>query len=74
MVCPKIEYVAWSRNQTKRHSLKGASRPAWKDLLSEEHDSEDKLELLQLPHELTFLEIDTALPKISPLPVAGGAG
>ncbi|KAL2125954.1 hypothetical protein VTI74DRAFT_2149 [Chaetomium olivicolor] len=29
---------------------------------------------VDLPHELTFLEIETALPKLSPLPVSGGSG
>ncbi|KAK0736801.1 anaphase-promoting complex, cyclosome, subunit 4-domain-containing protein [Apiosordaria backusii] len=31
-------------------------------------------DVLDLPHELTFLEVETALPKLSPLPVSGGSG
>ncbi|KAK4106231.1 hypothetical protein N658DRAFT_490835 [Parathielavia hyrcaniae] len=29
---------------------------------------------VDLPHELMFLEVETALPKLSPLPVSGGSG
>ena len=54
--------------------MKGASNPTWEKLISEELDSNEKMDLVDLPHELTFLEVDTALPKISPLPVSGGSG
>lgn len=78
-----ITYIAWARNLTgKRHFGKDndiASRMKGLDLSSadafELGDAEDKKnELVDLPHALTFLEIDTSLPKISPLPVSGGTG
>jgi anaphase-promoting complex subunit 4 len=45
-----------------------------KRLIDEETDSQDKEDVLNLPSELTFIEVDTALPKLSPLPVSGGSG
>jgi len=35
---------------------------------------EERKDLLDLPHELKFLDVETALPKISPLPLSGGSG
>jgi len=67
----KIEYIAWSRNQTRRRSAEPSSTsqlPSRNILLDEEKD------LLDLPHELEFLDVETALPKLSPLPVSGGSG
>ncbi|KAH8889355.1 hypothetical protein GQ53DRAFT_690575 [Thozetella sp. PMI_491] len=69
-----IEYIAWSRNLTGRQTARISPKRPWETLLSDELNSEDKLDLLDLPHELTFLEVDTALPKISPLPLSGGTG
>lgn len=82
-----VTFIAWARNLTgKRHFGKDSARSSskWHDLgLS----AEDKLDLgdagvgkmgddgpVDLPHALTFLEIDASLPKISPLPVSGGTG
>lgn len=70
-------YIGWSRNLAgKRRS--GAARK----LLSEfeapirrgEGGVGGKEELLDLERDLTFLEVETALPKLSPLPVSGGSG
>jgi anaphase-promoting complex subunit 4 len=51
-----------------------ADSVSWTTLLDEEVDSQDKEEVLDLPTELTFIEVDTALPKLGPLPVSGGSG
>ena len=69
----KIEFIAWAKNETGRKSRarKHNDLPdlPWRDLMLDE-----KKHVLDLPHELTFLEIETALPKISPLPLSGGIG
>ncbi|KUI64076.1 Anaphase-promoting complex subunit 4 [Cytospora mali] len=79
-----ITYIAWAQNLTgRRHFGRDndiASR--LKSLgLSSPADGFDlggadgkRNELADLPHALTFLEIDSSLPKISPLPVSGGTG
>lgn len=67
----KIEFIAWSRNVTGKRS---AGRNPLGALPSQTIAPEGRKSLLDLPHELTCLEVDTALPKISPLPVSGGSG
>lgn len=73
-----ITYIAWARNLTGKRHFGRAKVAASKlrGLLSEGLDDFEKQddELLDLPHALTFLEIDTALPKLSPLPVTGFTG
>ena len=66
----KIIFIAWSRNETSRRSTWSASAK----LRAQDVIPDEKRDILDLPHELTFLEIETALPKISPLPVSGGSG
>lgn len=67
----KIDFIAWSRNTMGRES---SDRPSSTRLRSHDIFPDEKRNLLDLPHELTFLELETALPKISPLPVSGGSG
>ncbi|RYP54554.1 hypothetical protein DL769_010329 [Monosporascus sp. CRB-8-3] len=50
------------------------SNAPWKDLAPRGLDSDDVKNISDLPRDLTFLEVETALPKISPLPVSGGSG
>ncbi|KAL1880735.1 hypothetical protein Daus18300_001349 [Diaporthe australafricana] len=79
-----ITYVAWARNLTgKRHfgsdndiasRLKGLGLSSADDLRLGDVNGGGAGDLADLPHALTFLEIDTSLPKISPLPVSGGVG
>ncbi|KAK3357076.1 anaphase-promoting complex, cyclosome, subunit 4-domain-containing protein [Lasiosphaeria hispida] len=67
----KIDFIGWSRNVAgRRPARRGLSSKlqSWDILLDDKKDIQD------LPHELTFLEVETALPKISPLPVSGGSG
>ncbi|KAJ8125266.1 hypothetical protein O1611_g8373 [Lasiodiplodia mahajangana] len=47
---------------------------AWEQLASQGLDLSKKKSAADLPRELTFLEIETALPKLSPLPASGGSG
>lgn len=73
-----ITFIGWARNHVTRRSL-----PSAESLTSALHglhlsesgaaDSRHKLPL-DLPRELMFLEVETALPKISPLPASGGSG
>jgi anaphase-promoting complex subunit 4 len=74
----QIQFIAWSRNRTGSHTITGPAKrqEPWGMLLSKgdfELDLDEK-QILDLPHELTFLEVDEALPKISLLPVSGGSG
>lgn len=73
--------MAWARNLTGKRHFGREADAAFKglvDLLDFESlsldDARGPNELVDLPHALTFLEIDTSLPKISPLPVSGGTG
>ncbi|KAK0722752.1 anaphase-promoting complex, cyclosome, subunit 4-domain-containing protein [Lasiosphaeria miniovina] len=72
----KIDFIAWSRNaigrRTARESPASASALAAWSILAD--DDQQQPHVLDLAHELTFLEIETALPKLSPLPVSGGSG
>lgn len=64
----KITYIGWACSQIATRStntltsrLKGEDADEWRAL----HGGGATIDL---PRELTFLEIETALPKISPLP------
>ncbi|KAL8328790.1 hypothetical protein RB597_004515 [Gaeumannomyces tritici] len=35
---------------------------------------DERSDMLDLPREVTFLDVETSLPKLSPLPVSGGTG
>lgn len=62
----KITHIGWVSNQMKGSSSCEVPKSLKSGLLEEGIPTD-------LPRELTFLEIDTALPKISPLP-SGSAG
>ncbi|KAK4235496.1 anaphase-promoting complex subunit 4 [Achaetomium macrosporum] len=71
----KIKFIAWSRNVTgegRWRRREGKSRRREKGILLDADRTSDVV--VDLPHELTFLEVETALPKLSPLPVSGGSG
>lgn len=67
----KTEFIAWSRNVTKKRP--GQLR-LQSQLVSPGGLPDEQKDLLDLPHDLEFVEIETALPKLSPLPVSGGTG
>ncbi|KAK4156712.1 anaphase-promoting complex, cyclosome, subunit 4-domain-containing protein [Chaetomidium leptoderma] len=75
----KTEFIGWGRNvtgesrrrmqKTRKQQLHGLQER--RILLDGERTGDVAVDL---PHELTFLEVETALPKLSPLPVSGGSG
>lgn len=77
-----IAYIACGRNLTGQNHLKRSKKDkaSWDALFADgasrdrSEDEEALYAIPDLPQELTFLEIDTALPKLSPLPMSGGAG
>ncbi|KAH0443344.1 anaphase-promoting complex component cut20 apc4 [Colletotrichum camelliae] len=72
-----ITHIGWSRNVVGKQQAQRqptGSQP-WKKLMSEELNLPGKQDPSDLPRELTFLEVDSALPKISPLPTSSaGSG
>jgi anaphase-promoting complex subunit 4 len=72
----KITCIGWSRNCVGRRpgAAKSSSILTWEHLASKGIDASDKNFVSDLPRELTFLEVETSLPKISPLPASGGSG
>jgi anaphase-promoting complex subunit 4 len=76
----KFAYVAWSRNRITRRGKKATTQSddSWTKLLYDESEpdstNKEDVEGLSLPEELMFIEVDTALPKLGPLPVSGGSG
>lgn len=63
-----ISHVAWTSNSvSKKARQDSGSTSNWQRILGKEAAVPD------LPREIMFLEVDTALPKISPLP-SGSAG
>lgn len=65
----KISHIGWTSNSVTKKSERRTSTASstWLGVLGKDVPAAD------LPRELTFLEVDTALPKISPLP-SGSAG
>lgn len=70
----KITRVGWARNLAGKRPAASRSSSSTLDGLFLLGDAGEKKGALDLPRELTFLEVETALPKISPLPASGGAG
>ncbi|OTB05018.1 hypothetical protein M426DRAFT_22367 [Hypoxylon sp. CI-4A] len=72
----KITCIGWARNNAGKRpdsTAKSSTRP-WDDVFSSDLFPSGKNAAVDLPRELTFLEIETALPKLSPLPASGGSG
>ncbi|KAH9906466.1 anaphase-promoting complex, cyclosome, subunit 4-domain-containing protein [Xylariomycetidae sp. FL2044] len=73
----RITCIGWARNYAGRNphpsSIK-SSFMTWENLASQVLDTGSKNEVLDLPRELAFLEVETALPKLGPLPISGGFG
>ncbi len=66
----EITHIGWATSQITHKPKKNLS-DAFRNGLGEGATNGD-VGFLDLPQELTFLEVDSALPKISPLP-AGSA-
>ncbi|KAI1149009.1 anaphase-promoting complex, cyclosome, subunit 4-domain-containing protein [Nemania diffusa] len=71
-----ITSIGWAQNLAGKRPVSTAqsSIRTWEQLASEGLDLNKKKHAADLPRELTFLEIETALPKLSPLPASGGSG
>ncbi|KAI1824853.1 anaphase-promoting complex, cyclosome, subunit 4-domain-containing protein [Xylaria intraflava] len=72
----KITSISWAQNIAARRPSSD-SEPCirtWEQLASQGLDINKKPSAANLPRELKFLEIETALPKLSPLPASGGSG
>ncbi|KAK4650360.1 hypothetical protein QC762_706750 [Podospora pseudocomata] len=63
----RIKFLGWGRNITGNSRRRKRRRV-------EVETGVGKVGVSDLPHELTFLEVEGALPKLGPLPVAGGGG
>lgn len=64
----KITHIGWATNIITKKPGKKALNSS--EQLLDGMDLDHSSGFLDLPLELTFLEVDTALPKISPLPTA----
>ncbi|KAI0419968.1 anaphase-promoting complex, cyclosome, subunit 4-domain-containing protein [Xylaria grammica] len=71
-----ITSIGWAQNLAGKRpaSAPQSSICTWKQLASQGLDLIKQKPAADLPRELTFLEIETALPKLSPLPASGGSG
>ncbi|KAI0449526.1 anaphase-promoting complex, cyclosome, subunit 4-domain-containing protein [Xylaria acuta] len=71
-----ITSIGWAQNLAGKRPASTAQSSArtWEQLASQGLDLSKKKSAADLPRELTFLEIETALPKLSPLPASGGSG
>jgi anaphase-promoting complex subunit 4 len=72
----EIRHVAWVRNLTgegRRKKRDGGKEARQERMLLLDGESKGDL-AVDLPRELTFLEVETALPKLPPLAVTGGSG
>ncbi|KAI1261912.1 anaphase-promoting complex, cyclosome, subunit 4-domain-containing protein [Xylariaceae sp. FL1019] len=72
----KITTISWAQNFAgeRTASTSEPSVKSWEHLASQGFAVNKKKPSADLPRELTFLEVETALPKISPLPASGGSG
>ncbi|KAJ8120497.1 hypothetical protein ONZ43_g2809 [Nemania bipapillata] len=71
-----ITSIGWAQNLAGKRPVSAApsSVKTWEQLASQGLDLSKRKHAADLPRELTFLEIETALPKLSPLPASGGSG
>ncbi|KAI1345917.1 anaphase-promoting complex, cyclosome, subunit 4-domain-containing protein [Xylaria sp. FL0043] len=73
-----ITSISWTQNLAGKRSASTAQSSStirtWEQLASQGLDLGRKKCAADLPRELTFLEIETALPNLSPLPASGGSG
>ncbi|KAI1097365.1 anaphase-promoting complex, cyclosome, subunit 4-domain-containing protein [Jackrogersella minutella] len=72
----RITCIGWGRNNARKHtnSTSASSSTPQGDLVSHDLFRSGSKAIVDLPRELTFLEIETALPKLGPLPASGGSG
>ncbi|KAI0127922.1 anaphase-promoting complex component Cut20/Apc4 [Xylariales sp. AK1849] len=71
-----ITCIGWARNRAGKRpvAVTKAGSSTWMDLSLQGLNVGEKKSTIDLPRELAFLEVETALPKLSPLPASGGSG
>ncbi|KAI2780027.1 anaphase-promoting complex, cyclosome, subunit 4-domain-containing protein [Daldinia loculata] len=72
----RITCIGWARNNAgkRQNSASESSTVSWEDIIPRDLFPSSRKTAVDLPRELTFLEVETALPKLSPLPASGGSG
>ncbi|KAL7627099.1 hypothetical protein AAE478_003875 [Parahypoxylon ruwenzoriense] len=72
----QVTCIGWARNNIGRrlNSTPKGPATAWDDITPRDILPGGNKTAIDLPRELTFLEVETALPKLSPLPASGGSG
>ncbi|CRK39037.1 hypothetical protein BN1723_000603 [Verticillium longisporum] len=67
-----ITHIGWACNSVSKTDsvLKEADTASWRHALAEELQTAGNPPELDLPRELTFLDVESSLPKLSPLPSA----
>lgn len=71
----RITCIGWARNNARmRQDSTASSATPVEDRIPHNLLQSIKKTAVDLPRELTFLEVETALPKLSPLPASGGSG
>ncbi|UNI21530.1 hypothetical protein JDV02_007510 [Purpureocillium takamizusanense] len=70
---PIITHIGWTNSVSSNSDASRLGASQLTDDLVNDWNNDGATLSVDLPKELTFLEVDTALPKISPLP-AGSAG
>ena len=70
-----VTCMSWASNLTSRKRIEVGSKKShesWEDLLQEE-DILGSKDPLDLPRDLTLIDIETSLPKLSVLAVGGSS-
>ncbi|KAI1376808.1 anaphase-promoting complex, cyclosome, subunit 4-domain-containing protein [Hypoxylon crocopeplum] len=72
----RITCIGWARNNIGKrlNSASAHSTSPWEDVISHDLLLGGSKAAADLPRELTFLDVETALPKLSPLLTLGGSG
>ncbi|KAI1808750.1 anaphase-promoting complex, cyclosome, subunit 4-domain-containing protein [Daldinia bambusicola] len=72
----RITCIGWARNNAgkRQNSTPASSTISWEDIIPRDVFPSSRKAAVDLPRELTFLEVESALPKLSPLPASGGSG
>ena len=69
-----ITCLSWVSNSTcKKSTRSGALKdgPTWKDILEGRMDKRENGNTLNLPRDLSLIDIESSMPKLSALPTGG---
>jgi anaphase-promoting complex subunit 4 len=67
-----VTCMGWAANFTRKTSSSGKSPESWEAFLAEDRILSDDAVSLDLPRDLSLIDIETSLPKLSVL-AAGGS-